>query len=172
MKKISFPYGKEKIEYSFDENQLVGVLESSINEYTPSKNQSDLVKDAIENPVGKRLCDLAQGKKNIVIIASDHTRPVPSKIIMPLIKSPLSTVAIISFQSAWNSVEASTFYINDDTIKNFAFYVSTLSNQSGNVVAGAGVSAAASLIMFVPSLVLFIILQSRVMNSMVHSGIK
>ena len=91
---------------------------------------------------------------------------------MPLIKSPLSTVAIISFQSAWNSVEASTFYINDDTIKNFAFYVSTLSNQSGNVVAGAGVSAAASLIMFVPSLVLFIILQSRVMNSMVHSGIK
>ena len=45
MKKISFPYGKEKIEYSFDENQLVGVLESSINEYTPSKNQSDLVKD-------------------------------------------------------------------------------------------------------------------------------
>ena len=102
--------------------------------------------------------------------AGDFT--IMSKIIMPLIKSPLSTVAIISFQSAWNSVEASTFYINDDTIKNFAFYVSTLSNQSGNVVAGAGVSAAASLIMFVPSLVLFIILQSRVMNSMVHSGIK
>lgn len=102
--------------------------------------------------------------------AGDFT--IMSKIIIPLIKSPLSTVAIISFQSAWNSVEASTFYINDDTIKNFAFYVSTLSNQSGNVVAGAGVSAAASLIMFVPSLVLFIILQSRVMNSMVHSGIK
>jgi ABC-type glycerol-3-phosphate transport system permease component len=102
--------------------------------------------------------------------AGDFT--IMSKIIMPLIKSPLSTVAIISFQSAWNSVEASTFYINDDTIKNFAFYVSTLSNQSGNVVAGAGVSAAASLIMFVPSLVLFIILQSKVMNSMVHSGIK
>lgn len=102
--------------------------------------------------------------------AGDFT--IMNKIIMPLIKSPLSTVAIISFQSAWNSVEASTFYINDDTIKNFAFYVSTLGNQSGNVVAGAGVSAAASLIMFLPSIVLFIILQSRVMNSMVHSGIK
>ena len=84
MKIVSFPYGKEKIEYSFDENQLVGVLESSINEYTPPKGQAELVKDAIENPVGKNLCDLARGKKNIVIIASDHTRPVPSKIIMPL----------------------------------------------------------------------------------------
>src|SRR5699024_8516474 len=33
----------------------------------------------------KRLKDLARGKKNIVMIASDHTRPVPSKVIMPVI---------------------------------------------------------------------------------------
>ena len=97
---------------------------------------------------------------------------IMKNIIFPLIKSPLSTVAILSFSSAWNSVEASTYYINNDSLKTFSFYVSTLSNQSGNVVAGAGVSAAASLIMFLPSLILFIILQSRVMNSMVHSGIK
>ena len=96
---------------------------------------------------------------------------IMKNIIFPLIKSPLSTVAILSFSSAWNSVEASTYYINNDSLKTFSFYVSTLSNQSGNVVAGAGVSAAASLIMFLPSLILFIILQSRVMNSMVHSGI-
>ena len=94
------------------------------------------------------------------------------RIIMPLIKSPLATVGILSFSSAWNSVEASTYYINNDSLKTFAFYVGTLSSQSGNVVAGAGVSAAASLIMFLPSLILFIVLQSRVMNSMVHSGIK
>lgn len=94
------------------------------------------------------------------------------KIVMPLIRSPLATVAILSFSSAWGSVEASTYYIDNDSIKNFAFYVSTLTNASGNVVAGAGVSAAASLIMFLPSLILFIIMQSRVMNSMAHSGIK
>ena len=102
--------------------------------------------------------------------AGDFT--IMRRIIFPLIRSPLSPLAIITFQTAWNSVEASTFYINDDSIKNFAFYVSTLSNQSGNVVAGAGVSAAATLIMFLPNLLLFIFLQSRVMNSMVHSGIK
>ncbi len=94
------------------------------------------------------------------------------KIIMPLIRSPLSTVAILTFQSSWNSVESSTYYINNDSLKTFSFYVSTLSNQSGNVVAGKGITAAATLIMFLPSLILFIILQSRVMNSMAHSGIK
>lgn len=67
---------------------------------------------------------------------------IMKNIIFPLIKSPLSTVAILSFSSAWNSVEASTYYINNDSLKTFSFYVSTLSNQSGNVVAGAGVSAA------------------------------
>ncbi|MBQ9915488.1 MAG: nickel-dependent lactate racemase, partial [Clostridia bacterium] len=42
------------------------------------------VEEALKNPVGSApLSQLAQGKKNIVIIASDHTRPVPSKVIMP-----------------------------------------------------------------------------------------
>lgn len=97
---------------------------------------------------------------------------IMSKIVMPLIKSPLATVAILSFSSAWGATEASTYFLNNDSLKNFAFYVSTLSNATGNVVAGAGVSAAASLIMFLPSFILFVIMQSRVMNSMAHSGIK
>ena len=29
--------------------------------------------------------DLVRGKKNIVIISSDHTRPVPSRIITPIL---------------------------------------------------------------------------------------
>lgn len=38
----------------------------------------------MENPMGSEpLWKLAQGKNKVVIIASDHTRPVPSKIIMP-----------------------------------------------------------------------------------------
>ena len=102
--------------------------------------------------------------------ASDYT--IMGKIVMPLIKSPLSTVAILSFQSAWNSVEASSYYINDEALKTFPFYMSTLSTTVGNAVVGKGVSAAATLLMFLPNLILFIILQSRVMNTMAHSGIK
>ena len=84
MKTVSFPYGKEHIEYSFNENELLGVLESPINSYDPQKSGSDLVKEAMESPVDSpRLSVLAKGKKNVVIIASDHTRPVPSKLIIP-----------------------------------------------------------------------------------------
>ena len=83
MTKVKFPYGKEEIEYEFG-GELIGVLESSINEYDPHKTQEELIAEAMENPVGtKKLSELAVGKKNVVIIASDHTRPVPSKVIIP-----------------------------------------------------------------------------------------
>ena len=62
-------------------------------------------------------------------------------------------------------------YINSDSLKTFAYYLSTLSSTS-NSVAGQGMSAVAMLIMFVPNLVIFIFLQSKVMNTMAHSGIK
>ena len=84
-KELHFPYGKEKLSYAFDEKELSGVLTSSIEEYKPEFDEITLVKNALENPVGSvRLSELAKGKNNIVIIASDHTRPVPSKVIMPL----------------------------------------------------------------------------------------
>lgn len=93
------------------------------------------------------------------------------KIILPLIKPALATIAIVSFQSVWNNVETSTNYINNESLKTFAFYMSTLTTTT-NTVAGQGMAAAAALIMFVPNLVIFIILQKNVMNTMAHSGIK
>ena len=92
------------------------------------------------------------------------------KIIVPLVSPAIATVVIMSFQSGWNATEASNLFINNEVLKNFTFYMSNLSSAGG--VAGQGVSAAASLIMFLPNLILFIICQSRVMNTMSHSGIK
>ncbi len=83
MKTVLFPYGKEKIEYTFGD-ELKAVLESEIEEYKPQKSEQDLILEAMQNPVGtKALRELSVGKENIVIIASDHTRPVPSKLIIP-----------------------------------------------------------------------------------------
>ncbi|MBO5725600.1 MAG: nickel-dependent lactate racemase, partial [Clostridia bacterium] len=84
MKKLLFPYGQTHLEYEFCDNDLAAVLTSNIEEYVPTASSDELVRLALENPVGsKRLSELSRGKQNIVIIASDHTRPVPSKIIMP-----------------------------------------------------------------------------------------
>lgn len=95
------------------------------------------------------------------------------KVILPLIKPAIATAAILVFQQVWTNLEASNYYINDDGLKSLAFYMNTLSSASTtNTVAGQGIAAAASLIMFLPNLILFCILQRHVMNTMAHSGIK
>lgn len=93
------------------------------------------------------------------------------KVIAPIIKPALVTAGMLAFQASWNSVEASNIYITDDVLKTLPFYMSVLTGQA-NIVAGAGLSAAASLIQLLPNMIVFILLQSRVMNTMAHSGIK
>lgn len=84
MKKVSFAYGQTHMDYEFDETELVGVLTSSIEDYVPEDDGRELVAKALQNPVGsKRLSELSKDKQKVVIIASDHTRPVPSKMIIP-----------------------------------------------------------------------------------------
>ena len=82
--KINLPYGKGTKELEISEDKLEGILLSRTHEYKPSRTESELVRDALNNPVGSAPLEmLAKGKKNIVIISSDHTRPVPSHVIMP-----------------------------------------------------------------------------------------
>ena len=94
-----------------------------------------------------------------------------TKIIIPMIKPALATAVVLVFQQVWGALEASNYYINDEGLKSLAFYMNTLSNAS-NGVAGQGMQAAASLILFIPNLIVFCILQKNVMNTMAHSGIK
>lgn len=85
MPSVKFPYGKDFMELQIPEERYAGSLVSQMHHYHPDKSQEQLVQEALENPIGTpRLREMARGKKNIVIIASDHTRPVPSKIIAPL----------------------------------------------------------------------------------------
>lgn len=79
--KIRFPYGKSHLSYEFEK---VSVLTSSIEEYDPKQTEQALVDAAMAAPEGGvTLRELAKGKNKIVLIASDHTRPVPSKYIVP-----------------------------------------------------------------------------------------
>ena len=83
--KFTLPFGKEKMSIEVEKSRLTGVLTSRINDYVPKGDGVSIVKKAMENPVGtERLEILAKGKKKVCLIASDHTRPVPSKIIVPL----------------------------------------------------------------------------------------
>jgi nickel-dependent lactate racemase len=85
MPQITLPYGRETLTCDIPNGRLTGVLVSRLHGYRPPEAQEDLVRAALERPVGSPpLRELVAGKKHVVIIASDHTRPVPSKILMPL----------------------------------------------------------------------------------------
>ena len=92
------------------------------------------------------------------------------RIIIPLITPAIATGSILTFQSTWNNMETSNLFTTAENIRTLAFYMNTLSGAG--TVQGQGVAAAAALIMFVPNLLLFIIMQSKVMNTMSHSGLK
>ena len=78
---VHIPYDRTIID--FDENGAA-VLTSSIGELKAAGSGSAIVREAMEHPIDSpRLSELAKGKRNCVIIISDHTRPVPSRDIIP-----------------------------------------------------------------------------------------
>lgn len=84
MKEVAFHYGNGHLVHTFQDGELAGILESSIHTYDPGAGEVELVERAMANPIGSAsLREFAKGKNKVVIIASDHTRPVPSKVIMP-----------------------------------------------------------------------------------------
>jgi len=91
-------------------------------------------------------------------------------IVIPLVKPALATVAILSFQTAWGATEPSNMFITEEAMRTLAYFFGSIS--TANIIAGAGISAAAGLIMFLPNLIIFIVMQSKVMSTMSHSGIK
>lgn len=83
--KIKLPYGKTFQETEIDDSRIQGILTSHLEEYHPEEDQLTIVKNAMANPIeSKKLKELAVGKDKVVILISDHTRPVPSKYILPL----------------------------------------------------------------------------------------
>ena len=120
-----------------------------------------LVKQFIDQ-VPNELIEAAQ-------IEGANTMTVYRRIILPLIRPAVATMAMLAFQGVWNNVVTSSLYVTDESLQTLAFYLQTLPTGT---VQGAGVSAASTLIMFVPNLLLFVVLQSNVMNTMAHSGMK
>ncbi|HVP29386.1 MAG TPA: nickel-dependent lactate racemase [Myxococcota bacterium] len=84
--KFDLPYHKTRIPIEIDDRNFAGSLVSKVESYRPGQAPEALVEASLDEPIGSpSLEDLARGKKNIVIVSSDHTRPVPSHIITPIL---------------------------------------------------------------------------------------
>lgn len=78
---ITIPYGKTHLTYDFPYD---GLLVSRVDQLKSEKSGLQLVEEAMAAPIGSAsLQELAAGKKTCTIIISDHTRPVPSRDILP-----------------------------------------------------------------------------------------
>ena len=83
-KTISLPHGAGEISAQVEESRLLGVVQSQLEEYEAKESPEELIRRSMEEPIGTpRLEELAKGKKKVVVLCSDHTRPVPSKLILP-----------------------------------------------------------------------------------------
>ncbi|SEA18773.1 Nickel-dependent lactate racemase [Eubacterium aggregans] len=87
---FSIPYGSTRLSLNLADEQIAGVLESNITDLKAEGSEDDIVVAAMAAPFGgKTLKEMAQGKKDATIIISDHTRPVPSKHIIPFMLKEL-----------------------------------------------------------------------------------
>lgn len=81
---IKVPYSKTHLNIEIPDENLSGILESEASRSKTELSEEDIINNALDNPIGsKRLEELVVGKKNMVIITSDHTRPVPSRLTLP-----------------------------------------------------------------------------------------
>lgn len=84
--KVRLPYHKTFLDVNIPDENFLGILTSKADEYKQSLPQDEIVRNALSNPIGSpTLEELVKGKKEVLIITSDHTRPVPSKITMPIL---------------------------------------------------------------------------------------
>ena len=84
---IQIPYGMTKIIREAEPSRVMIPKTEELKSLRPGV---EIVREAMERPIGSpRLSELSRGKRTCTLIISDHTRPVPSKDIIPLMLEEL-----------------------------------------------------------------------------------
>lgn len=92
------------------------------------------------------------------------------RMIMPLVRPAWITLIIFSFIGTWNDFFTPLVFTRSEQMKTLPLMMSSLGGPG--VVARYGAVAAASLVMTLPTLIVFVALQKYVMETMAYSGIK
>lgn len=89
------------------------------------------------------------------------------RIVMPNVKPAWLTLIIFSFQGLWNSTGGSLVYSEELKV-----LPAVMAQITAGGIARAGVSSAAALIMMLPPVLIFILSQKSVIQTMSTSGLK
>lgn len=91
------------------------------------------------------------------------------KIAMPMAKSAWSTIIVFAFISNWNDTFGPLVYISKQAMKTMPFALSTITSGG---MARAGAAAAATLLTTLPTIIVYMAMQAKVLKTMAYSGIK
>ena len=89
------------------------------------------------------------------------------QVVMPNQKPALMTLIIFAFQAAWN-IQTGTLVFREQ----YKPLPTVVAQAAASGLARAGVAMAAAVFMLVPPIVIFMLAQRQVIETMAHSGIK
>ena len=93
------------------------------------------------------------------------------KIAMPALKPAWITLIVMSFVANWNDFFSPLIFISKQSMKPLSLAIQSIAGGAG-VVARSGAVAASVVVITLPTIIVFLIMQSKVMETMAHSGIK
>ena len=95
------------------------------------------------------------------------------KIVFPGQKPVVATMVVLTFVSCWNDFFSPLVYTSSQTMKTLPLALQTISGGAGaSSVSRAGAVSAASILMILPVIIIFTLMQGKVMETMTQSGIK
>lgn len=96
-----------------------------------------------------------------------------TKIAIPFVKPALATLVVFSFVGTWNDYFSPLIFTNSNAMKTLPLAIQSIAGGPGAAsLSTAGTMAAASFVMIIPTVAIYMATQSKVINTMGHSGIK
>ena len=89
------------------------------------------------------------------------------RIVMPVVKPAWLTLIVFTFQSFWNTTGIQ--YIYEENLKTLPVALKQITTGG---MARAGAASAVALVLLIPPILIFVLAQSSVVETMAHSGIK
>ncbi len=92
-----------------------------------------------------------------------------TKIVFPFLAPAWATMIVFCFVNVWNDSSGPIIYITNEAMRTLPVAISSI---AGGGLARSGAMAAGTLIMTAPTIIIYTAMQSRVIETMAHTGIK
>jgi len=144
--KIRLAYGEEGLDINLPDYLNIDVLEPRNTEGLP--NQAAAIEDALLNPIGSRpLRELVKQSDTVGIIINDITRPMPYKIILPILLRELGDIPseqILLFNATgthrFNTDAELTEMLGEDVFSRYRIIQNDAGDRPSHKLAGTTVS--------------------------------